>query len=99
MSGGSYDYLYTAGFCKMDNYLSIAENLKGMAMDMRSEQFNDAADEIDRLALDIDMHARMLINRFERLAGVMHDWEWYKSCDYGKNGFENGWKEFLEGNK
>lgn len=97
MSGGSYNYL-----CYKDirnNIGEISTSSEEMGDDMIKEGFVDAGKELLKLALDIEMFIGMMDARFERLTGIMHDWEWYTSGDYGKHQFEEGWKEFLEGEK
>jgi len=98
MSGGSYDYLYSAMW--NDKPLQeIFPRVKDMSMDMRAEGLNDPADELDKLALDMEMYYRMIKVRFGRLEDVMQSWEWYKSCDTSKESFVKSWEKFLEGKK
>ena len=96
MSGGSYDYLYLASWLdKEPNF--IISRAGDMSEDMRSDGFYDCAYEFDRFVQDYRMFTRMMEFRFKRLKTLMHDWEWYRSGDYGKERFEESWKEFLEG--
>ena len=97
MSGGSYDYLY----CKEPSELLSHKHLvKKMIEDIRKyhkmPESLDAADELDKLYLDLEMFERMISNRLERLKTLLKVMERWSSGDDGEDDFVKAWKDVLE---
>jgi thymidylate synthase len=90
MSGGSFDYLCWKEPCDVDLDL-----LDTMEKDMRSENQNEAANEIFKYKLKIDLYKEELEKLRQRLEAVMHDWEWYRSGDSDINRFKKSVNEML----
>ena len=99
MSGGSFDYLYYKEEASEITDYNALHNLNKMIESMRNHDKNDAADEVEKLKLDVEMFKRMIENRMKRLSGVLYAYEWWMSCDTSEEDFDKEWEEFLEGKK
>lgn len=55
----------------------------------------NAADELEKHHLNVQMYRRIIENNHGRLANVMKAWEWMCSSDSSMKGFIADWKKFL----
>lgn len=96
MSGGSYCYLY----CKEPEELfSRVEYIQDMSDAALKLGYEDIALDLARLAEYIKS-AKIRVTVLQRqLKNVMHDIEWYESCDIGKDTLIKTFEEYRRGNE
>lgn len=81
MSGGSYDYLYLKDEAELMNHLG---DLSDMADVLSRLGYEPEAQDMLRL-YEYIKSARIRIGVLqEQLKNIMHDVEWYQSCDIGE---------------
>jgi len=99
MSGGSYNYLYSA--LDLEDLLGKREELERMAdrLESLSEIEFPGSGAAGRMTRDLlvkiklwESHANITASN---LYGVWHDIEWWDSCDYGPEQVREGLAKFL----
>lgn len=97
MSGGSFDYL----FCKEHHELFLTHNIQELE-DMETELiklgYDDVAKDFRRLIEYIKSARNRVDVLVEMLEPIMHDIEWYCSCDIGKNTLAETIEKYRKGN-
>ena len=96
MSGGAFDYFYLSDSSDVFENLDALEKMIDF---LRSHNKDDAAEEVERLHLDLRMFQRMIDNRLKRLQEVLREAEWWASGDSNEEYFDEVWNEFLRGRK
>ncbi len=81
MSGGSNNYLC---FAEMPDIITRTDDMEMMEDTLNELGYTDIAAEVHELRIAcLDAIAKISF-RFDKLAGVFHDVEWYHSADIGK---------------
>lgn len=96
MSGGSFDYLYSKSASELMN---------------RTADIGDMADELMRLGYEPEARDVLRLYEYvrsakirievlkEQLEDVMHDVEWYESCDIGEETLKETIEKYRRGEK
>lgn len=95
MSGGSYDYLFTAS--DIDDLMRKGEHLHAMLGRLEGLGYaEDAAAETEEI-VQIIKHAEMRVaRRLKHLADVWKAVEWWDSCDWGESSVKQALAEYRE---
>lgn len=92
MSGGSFNYL-----CRKDIY-DLASSGYGDDWDNMLAELDDlcpeAAAEMRKIRASTDEFVKEHNTRWEKLAPLLHDIEWWRSNDYGKDQVDEAIEEY-----
>ncbi len=91
MSGGSLDYLYSK---QVSDLFHEQENLERAFKALSDLGYSDAAQEVETFSTLLRRASNQLEARWRLIQGLMHDVEWYLSCDYNKDTLEESIKEW-----
>lgn len=87
MSGGSFDYLYAKDIDDSGFQSSLSE----MIDSMKENGYHEIANHLEKITILMDKAYEKKIV----LQTIMHDYEWYISCDYGKDQWEKSMHDYL----
>lgn len=94
MSGGSYDYLYCKEPEELFSRVEYIEDMSELALRLG---YKDIALDLTRLAEYIKSANIRVSVLHAQLRGVMHDLEWYDSCDIGEDTFKERIEKYRQG--
>jgi hypothetical protein len=91
MSGGSFNYLYSADATEL---FSFQKELREMADELTNRGFKDAATETERILAYLEHAERQIQVRADRLSDIWKAVEWHCSNDYGSAQVEEAIKKY-----
>lgn len=94
MSGGSYDYLYCKEPEELFSRVEYIEDMSELALRLG---YKDIALDLTRLAEYIKSANIRVSVLHTQLRGVMHDLEWYDSCDIGEDTLKEHIEKYRQG--
>lgn len=95
MSGGSFNYVCYKLNDEADQVIQALPELREMETWLRSRNKHEAADEILRGIMRIETaqrHLEVIGNHLHKLTRAA---EWWCSCDWGEDDFDETWKSYL----
>lgn len=96
MSGGSYNYAYTK-VDEMDGAYSVIQDVKRAEERLRELGQQEAANEVYKYILFVEMVANRLSVQGNRIANVLRAVEWYDSGDSGIEVVNQACEKLLSG--
>ena len=93
MSGGAFNFFYAKS---AEEAIASLEEVRNMVAFLQENKKFDAAQEVERLFLDLRMFRDMIATRLDRLAPLLKDVEWYASGDHGSGSFDEYFQNYEE---